>query len=73
MTYPALFNGIYAISPNGYTNDELELLWLENVFEEQASELAKGQPQILFTDDHVSPGTAELLLFCFAHTSCYYN
>ncbi len=69
--YPNNKNGpagwYYATSPNGYTDDELGLLWLEKVFEEQTASLARGQRQIRITDGHGSHETADFLTFCFSH------
>jgi hypothetical protein len=57
----------YAKSPNGYTDNELGLEWLEQVFEPQTRERAAGRWRLLICDGHGSYETADFLTFCFTH------
>lgn len=57
----------YATSFNGYIDNELGLLWLEQVFEKDTSTLVQSDPRILITGGHGSHGTADFLTFCFTH------
>ena len=55
------------MNPNGYTDDELGLLWLKEMFEKETADFANGKPRILITNGHGSHGTADFLIFCFTH------
>ena len=60
-------NWYYAISPDGYINNKLGLLWLEKVFEMETASLANGQHCVLITNGHGSHNTTKFFTFCFAH------
>jgi hypothetical protein len=57
----------YATSPNGYTDNQLSLEWLERVFHPETVERAAGNWRLLIMDGHGSHETADFMTFCFMH------
>ena len=57
----------FAISPNGYTNNQLGLIWLTEVFDKQIAALANGCPKVLVVNGHSSHESVEFMTYCFEH------
>lgn len=51
-------------SPNGWTDNELGLFWIKEVFDKQTRPRTKGQYRLLIMDGHGSHATPELDTFC---------
>jgi hypothetical protein len=58
---------LIGLSDNGWTNNELGLLWLEKVFEKHTMTRAQGKYRLLILDGHTSHESAEFDLFCKNH------
>src|SRR5450432_141349 len=56
------------VSANGWTNDKLGLIWLQNVFEKHTAPRTKGVYRLLILDGHGSHGTPEFDLFAKEHS-----
>src|ERR1700716_272618 len=52
------------LSENGWTNDNLALQWLQEVFEKHTAARTIGRYRLLILDGHGSHGTAEFEFFC---------
>lgn len=57
----------YAFSDTGYTNAEISLEWLTNVFDPQTSERANGKPRVLICDGAGTHESLEVLEHCLSH------
>jgi len=55
------------LSDNGWTNDELGLLWLKEVFERHTAAHTIGRYCLLILDGHGSHATADFDFFCKNH------
>ena len=55
---------IIALSPNGWTSDQLGLTWLKDVFEPSTSTKTIGKYRLLVLDGHGSHATPEFDQFC---------
>jgi hypothetical protein len=55
------------LSENGWTNDNLALQWLQEVFEKHTAARTIGRYRLLILDGHGSHGTAEFEFFCKNH------
>jgi hypothetical protein len=58
---------LIGLSDNGWTNNELGLLWLEKVFEKHTAQRTLGRHRLLILDGHTSHESAEFDLFCKNH------
>ena len=58
---------VISISENGWTNDQLGLLWLTEVFEKYTAPRIRGVYRLLVLDGHGSHITPEFDLFCTEH------
>jgi hypothetical protein len=58
---------LIGLSDNGWTNNELGLLWLEKVFEKHTVQRMLGRHRLLILDGHASYESAEFDLFCKNH------
>ena len=58
---------VIGVSDNGWTDNELGLTWLENVFEKHTAHRTKGVYRLLILDGHGSHVTPEFDLFCKEH------
>ncbi|KAF7139767.1 hypothetical protein CNMCM5793_008095 [Aspergillus hiratsukae] len=58
---------LIGLSDNGWTNNELGLLWLEKVFEKHTAQRTLGRHRLLILDGHASHESAEFDLFCKNH------
>jgi hypothetical protein len=56
------------VSENGWTDDRLGLVWLQNVFEKHTVHRTKGTYRLLILDGHGSHVTPEFDLFCKEHS-----
>jgi DDE superfamily endonuclease/Tc5 transposase DNA-binding domain len=56
------------VSENGWTDDKLGLVWLQNVFEKHTAHRTKGNYRLLILDGHGSHVTPEFDLFCKEHS-----
>lgn len=56
-----------AVSENGWTTDQLGLIWLADVFEKHTKDRTKGVYRLLILDGHGSYSTPEFDLFCKDH------
>src|SRR5450432_4940930 len=56
------------VSANGWTDDKLGLIWLQNVFEKHTAPRTKGVYRLLILDGHGSHGTPEFDLFAKEHS-----
>jgi hypothetical protein len=54
-------------SPSGWSNDDVGLTWLEQVFDWRTKCKARSDYHILIVDGHSSHLTKELLRYCLAH------
>lgn len=59
---------VIGVSEKGWTNDELGLLWLTNVFEKHTKDRTKGVYRLLILDGHGSHSTPEFDMFCAEHS-----
>jgi hypothetical protein len=59
---------VIGVSENGWTDNELGLTWLENVFEKHTASRTKGVYRLLILDGHGSHLTPEFDLFCKEHS-----
>lgn len=57
----------FAITETGYSNSDLALKWLENVYEPYTAPIANGRKRLLIFDGHVSHVTYEFIEFCIDH------
>jgi hypothetical protein len=57
-------NWTIALSPNGWTNNELGLHWLKEVFEPNTAPRTVGSHRLLILDGHGSHATPEFDQFC---------
>jgi len=53
-----------SVSKNGWTNDELALYWLQNIFERYTASRTVGRYRMLILDGHGSHATAGFDKFC---------
>jgi hypothetical protein len=60
-------NWLIGLSDNGWTNNELGLLWLERIFEKHTTARTVGRYRLLILDDHASHESVEFDLFCKNH------
>src|SRR5450432_4849979 len=56
------------VSVNGWTDDKLGLIWLQNVFEKHTAPQTKGVYRLLILDGYGSHGTPEFDLFAKEHS-----
>jgi hypothetical protein len=56
-----------ATSPSGWSNNELGLAWLEQVFNRSSQEKARRRWRLLILDGHGSHVTADFIDYCDAH------
>jgi hypothetical protein len=59
---------VIRVSENGWTDNELGLTWLKNVFEKHTAHRTKGVYRLLILDGHGSHLTPEFDLFCQEHS-----
>jgi hypothetical protein len=52
------------VSENGWTNDKIGLIWLQNVFDKHTKTRTIGQRRLLILDGHGSHATPEFDRFC---------
>ncbi|CZT24135.1 related to transposase [Ramularia collo-cygni] len=57
----------FACSKTGYTNSEISLYWIKNVFDPQTRECANGSPRVLISDGFGTHESLEILTYCFEH------
>lgn len=57
----------YACTQSGYTNAEIHLQWLQQVFEPSTAARARGQPRVLICDGLSTHESAGVVKFCLAH------
>jgi len=57
-------NWVIAVSPNGWTSDQLGLTWLKEVFEPSTSSKTTGRYRLLILDGHGSHATPEFDQYC---------
>ncbi|OQE13948.1 hypothetical protein PENSTE_c041G06370 [Penicillium steckii] len=57
----------FACSKTGYTNTEISLYWIKNVFDPQTRHRAGGRPRLLICDGFGTHESLEVLKFCFAN------
>lgn len=66
----------FTVSPNGWTNNELALYWLEQVFLPQINAIRNNDESrtvLLILDGHGSHTTEEFMVFCYHHNiNCLY-
>ena len=55
----------FATSPKGYTDSEISLYWIKNVFDPLTRPRAKGRPRVLINDGFATHESVELMTFCF--------
>jgi hypothetical protein len=58
---------LIGLSDNGWTNNDLGVLWLEKVFEKHTMARTIGKYRLLILDGHASHESAEFDLFCKNH------
>lgn len=58
---------VIGLSDTGWTNDDLGLIWLKDVFEKYTRDRTKGVYRLLILDGHGSHSTPEFDLFCREH------
>jgi hypothetical protein len=56
------------VSENGWTNDELGLVWLKEIFNKYTEARTIGQYRLLILDGHGSHVIPEFDLFCSDHS-----
>jgi hypothetical protein len=56
-----------ACSKTGYTNKNINLYWVEHVFDPQTRDWAGGRPRLLICNDFGSHESLEVMKFCFAN------
>jgi hypothetical protein len=61
------FIGHICVSPNGWTDTELSLEWLEQCFEPETSKGQKGKYRLLLWDGHSSHISPAAIRFCVDH------
>lgn len=59
---------VIGVSENGWTDNELGLIWLKEVFEKYTAHRTKGIYRLLILDGHGSHVTPEFDLFCKEHS-----
>ena len=59
--------GNTAVSDNGWTNNEIGLLWLQRVFKPETRPRIKKTHRLLIIDGHDSHVTVEAIQFCVSH------
>jgi hypothetical protein len=59
---------VIGVSENGWTDNELGLTWLKNVFEKHTASRTKGVYRLLILDGYSSYLTPEFDLFCKEHS-----
>jgi hypothetical protein len=57
----------FAISKNGWTSNDLGLVWLKEVFDRQTSAMAAGRRRLLIADGHGSHIRADFIAYCIGH------
>lgn len=55
----------FACTDSGYTNNNVNLYWMQHVFEPLTRIVANGKPRVLISDGHMSHESLELMTFCF--------
>jgi hypothetical protein len=61
------FIGYICVSPNGWTDSELSLEWLEQCFEPEILKGQKGKYRLLLWDGHSSYISPAAIRFCVDH------
>jgi hypothetical protein len=61
---PALHKAFFASSPSRWTNNNLRLRWLEQVFNRETKKKARQSYQLLILDGHGSHVTIEFIKYC---------
>ena len=56
-----------AVSPSGWSNDDIGLAWLQQVFDVATKESARRKYRLLVIDDHGSHVTKRFLTYCHEH------
>jgi hypothetical protein len=64
---PEIHNIRFSVSQSGWTNDDLGVAWLEQVFEPGTSKKARGNYRLLILDGHGSHVTRRFIDFCDLH------
>ena len=57
----------FACTQSGYTDSEISLHWIRDVFDPLTRARANGKPRILINDGFTTHETVEVLTFCFAN------
>jgi hypothetical protein len=57
----------FTTSPTGWSNDDIGLAWLEQVFDRRTKDKARSSYRILIVDGHGSHLTRDFLKYCLAH------
>lgn len=57
----------FTCTKKGYTNDEINLYWIKNVFEPLTRATANGKPRILISDGLASHECLKVMTFCYEH------
>ena len=55
---------LIGLNDNGWTNNELRLVWLEKVFEKHTASCTIGRYQLLILDGHASHDSAKFDFVC---------
>ena len=58
----------FAVSPKGWTNDQLGVSWLEKVFDRHTKKTAGNRYRLLILDGHSSHVSMDFLNYC--ETAC---
>lgn len=61
---PDIHNTFFASSPSGWTNNEIGLAWLKQVFNRETASKARLSYRLLILDGHGSHITREFLEYC---------
>jgi hypothetical protein len=57
----------FTCTKKGYTNNEINLYWIKNVFEPLTRAMANGKPRILISDGLASHECLKVMTFCYEH------
>lgn len=55
----------FACTDSGYTNNTVNLYWIQHVFDPLTRIVANGKPRVLISDGHTSHESLEIMTFCF--------
>lgn len=55
----------FACTDSGYTNNAVNLYWVQHVFDPSTRVIANGKPRMLISDGHISHESLEVMTFCF--------